>query len=90
MHRIVVDVQTGAVIQAALSADEIAQAQEQAQEVAQVEAQWKADNATQLRRAAYTAESDPLFFKSQRGEATVQEWQDKVAEIKARYPKEQE
>ena len=39
------------------------------------------------RRAAYTTEADPLFFKSQRGEATVQEWQDKVAEIKARYPK---
>jgi hypothetical protein len=41
-----------------------------------------------LRREAYTAESDPLFFKSQRGEATNQEWLDKVAEIKARYPKE--
>ena len=40
------------------------------------------------RRAAYIAEADPLFFKAQRGEATVQEWQDKVAEIKARYPKE--
>jgi hypothetical protein len=38
------------------------------------------------RRAAYTAESDPLFFMSQRGEATVEEWQAKVAEIKARYP----
>lgn len=41
-----------------------------------------------LRRAAYAAEADPLFFKAQRGEAAVQEWQDKVAEIKARYPKE--
>ena len=40
------------------------------------------------RRAAYIAEADPLFFKAQRGEATVQAWQDKVAEIKARYPKE--
>ena len=40
------------------------------------------------RHAAYIAEADPLFFKAQRGEATVQEWQDKVAEIKARYPKE--
>jgi hypothetical protein len=40
------------------------------------------------RRAAYIAEADPLFFKAQRGEATTQEWQDKVAEIKARYPKE--
>ena len=40
------------------------------------------------RKAAYIAEADPLFFKAQRGEATVQEWQDKVAEIKTRYPKE--
>lgn len=39
-----------------------------------------------LRKAAYTAESDPIFFMSQRGEATVEEWTDKVAEIKARYP----
>jgi hypothetical protein len=38
------------------------------------------------RHAAYTAEADPLFFKSQRGEATVEEWTAKVAEIKARYP----
>jgi hypothetical protein len=38
------------------------------------------------RKAAYTAEADPLFFMSQRGEATVEEWQGKVAEIKARYP----
>lgn len=38
------------------------------------------------RRLAYTAESDPLFFMSQRGEATVEDWQAKVAEIKARYP----
>jgi hypothetical protein len=35
---------------------------------------------------AYRTESDPLFFKAQRGEATHQEWLDKVAEIKARYP----
>jgi hypothetical protein len=38
------------------------------------------------RKAAYTAEADPMFFMSQRGEATVEEWQAKVAEIKARYP----
>lgn len=38
-------------------------------------------------RTAYQAESDPLFFKYQRGEATEQEWLDKVAEIKARFPK---
>jgi hypothetical protein len=39
-----------------------------------------------LRQAAYASESDPLFFMSQRGEATVEEWTAKVAEIKARYP----
>lgn len=43
--------------------------------------------ATENRRAAYIAESDPLFFKAQRGEATMDEWQAKVAEIKARFPK---
>lgn len=37
------------------------------------------------RAYAYRTESDPLFFKAQRGEATMQEWLDKVAEIKARY-----
>jgi hypothetical protein len=40
----------------------------------------------QMRRWAYQQEADPLFFMSQRGEATVEEWQAKVAEIKARYP----
>lgn len=38
------------------------------------------------RLLAYTAESDPIFFKWQRQEATQQEWLDKVNEIKARYP----
>jgi hypothetical protein len=38
-----------------------------------------------MRAEAYRNESDPLFFKSQRGEATHQEWLDKVAEIKSRY-----
>lgn len=59
----------------ALTGEEIAQ--QQADRVAQVEAQ---------RAEAYRTESDPLFFKSQRGEATHQEWLDKVAEIKVRYP----
>ena len=39
-----------------------------------------------LRRAAYAAESDPIYFMWQRGEATQQQWLDKIAEIKARYP----
>lgn len=37
------------------------------------------------RAYAYRTESDPLFFKAQRGEATMQQWLDKVTEIKARY-----
>ena len=39
-----------------------------------------------MRQAAYVAESDPIFFMAQRGEATEQQWLDKVAEIKARWP----
>jgi len=38
-----------------------------------------------MRHAAYIAESDSIFFMSQRNEATQQEWLDKVAEIKARW-----
>lgn len=41
---------------------------------------------TAARAAAYIAESDPLFFKAQRGEATQEEWLAKVAEIKTRIP----
>jgi len=40
----------------------------------------------QRRALAYTTEADPLFFKAQRGEATIEEWQAKVAEIRSRYP----
>jgi hypothetical protein len=45
-------------------------------------------NAAQKKKrfAAYTVESDPIFFKSQRGEATNQEWLDKIAVIDARFP----
>ena len=38
------------------------------------------------RAAAYAAEADPLFFKAQRGEATMDEWQAKIDEIRNRYP----
>lgn len=38
------------------------------------------------RKAAYQSEADPIFFMTQRGEATIEEWQAKVAEIKARFP----
>jgi uncharacterized protein YciI len=48
----------------------------------------KAAEAEQNRKAAYIAEADPLFFMASRGEATIADWQAKVAEIKARFPKE--
>jgi len=57
-------------------------------EVARLTALEPARIATENRKAAYTAESDPLFFKAQRGEATMEEWQAKVAEIKTRFPKD--
>ena len=88
MERIQVNVQTGERQVIQLTPEEIAQAQMQAQQAAQAEVQWNIANAAQLRQAAYAAEADPLFFKAQRGEATMAEWQAKVAEIKTRYPKE--
>ena len=42
--------------------------------------------AKQNRADAYRSETDPLFFKAQRGEATNDEWLAKIEEIKARYP----
>jgi hypothetical protein len=51
--------------------------------VEQAQAQSEVDR---QRQAAYVAESDPLFFQWQRGEATEQAWRDKVAEIQARHP----
>ena len=47
-----------------------------------------AEQAERNRKAAYITEADPLFFKAQRGEATMNEWQAKVAEIKTRFPKD--
>lgn len=43
--------------------------------------------ATAERLKAYREEADPLFFKMQRGEVTMDEWLAKIAEIKERYPK---
>lgn len=39
------------------------------------------------RADAYRNESDPLFFKWQRGEASEQDWLNKIEEIKQRFPK---
>lgn len=52
-------------------------AEEKAKERGRIEAQ---------RRTAYQNEADPIFFMVQRGEATLEEWQAKIAEIKARLP----
>lgn len=38
------------------------------------------------RRAAYKAQSDPLFFEWQRGDGTEQAWLDAVAAVKAANP----
>lgn len=65
--------------------EEAAWAAEQAVWVSGVKDRHNAE-AKRRRAAIYAAETDVLFFKSQRGEATVQEWQDKIAEIKARFP----
>ncbi len=46
----------------------------------------RAQAALQARRQAYQDEADPLFFQWQRGDATQQQWLDKIAEIKARLP----
>ena len=53
----------------------------------QQEQERKATEAVESRRQAYIAESDPVFFMAQRGEATMEEWQAKVDEIKQRFPK---
>ena len=53
----------------------------------QQEQERKAAEAVESRRQAYVAESDPIFFMAQRGEATMEEWQAKVDEIKQRFPK---
>lgn len=42
---------------------------------------------TSDRAAAYHTESDPLFFKWQRGEGTKEHWLEAIAAIKERYPK---
>jgi hypothetical protein len=53
---------------------------------AAVEAEAQRMSAQQARAAAYASEADPLFFKAQRGEATIEEWQSTVADIRARFP----
>ena len=51
-----------------------------------VEAKAALMQAQQQRAAAFTAESDPLFFKAQAGEVDQAEWLAKREEIRARFP----
>ena len=39
-----------------------------------------------LRQEAFRSEADPIFFQSQRGEATESDWLSKIEEIRQRYP----
>lgn len=52
----------------------------------EVEFQVATEQVEQKRQAAYQSEADPLFFKSQRGKASKDEWLAKVAEIDERFP----
>lgn len=44
------------------------------------------DEARNNRAQAYRNEADPVFFKAQRGEASLEEWQAIVESIRERFP----
>jgi hypothetical protein len=44
------------------------------------------ENLKAARAAAYQEEADPLFFKAQRDEVDMAEWEAKVQEIRNRFP----
>jgi hypothetical protein len=83
MERIEVNVQTGEVTTVPLTAEEIAEREAYERDVLPG---LLLEQAKQQRASAYRNEADPLFFKAQRGEATIEEWQLKVAEIRSLYP----
>lgn len=78
---IITDARTGEITQVPFTSEEVIEYEKNAVAA-------KIENAEKQRAEAYRNESDPLFFKWQRGEATEQEWLDKVNEIKQRFPKE--
>ena len=53
----------------------------------EVKKQQQIEQVERDRRNAYRNESDPLYLKWQRNEATEKDWLDKIEEIKARFPK---
>lgn len=73
---VITDAATGERTARPLAAEEIAALLAGPSKAAQEEA----------RRAAYQVEADPLFFMVQRGEAKLEDWLAKIAEIKARFP----
>lgn len=52
----------------------------------EVEAEVKKEALDNARRTAYEEQSDPVFFKWQRGEATEADWKAAVAAVKAQFP----
>jgi len=44
------------------------------------------ENLKAARAEAYATEADPMFFKAQRGEIDMAEWENKVQEIRDRFP----
>lgn len=76
-NEVITNAETGGVTVRPFTADEIA---------AILSKQPTRDDQEAARRAAYVAEADPIFFMAQRGEATMEDWQAKVSEIKARFP----
>jgi hypothetical protein len=83
MNKITRNLQTGEITETPLTAAEIAKREAYERDVLPVRLREKAEAD---RAAAYAAEADPLFFQAQRGEATMDEWTAKVAEIRTRYP----
>ena len=81
--RTIVNVQTGEVTTVPLTAEEIAEREAYERDVLPG---LLLEQAKQNRASAYRNEADPLFFKAQHGEATIEEWQLKVAEIRSLYP----
>lgn len=60
--------------------------EEIAAQMAKMQAEEQVNQVKRLREGAYRRESDGLFFKAQRGEGSMEDWQAKVQEIKLRYP----
>jgi len=83
MERIERNLQTGEVTTVPLTAEEIAEREVYERDVLPGEIRQRI---RQQRAAAYAAESDPIFFKAQRGEATMDDWRTAVAAIQLSFP----